>query len=78
MEAPVIAPVAVGMEFCVVVRWADGAETRVNHFATSQDAQRWIDRESQDWVMRRGESQPPAERELAPLRGPRIRPLCAH
>ena len=53
METPVFAPLAVGLEYCVRVRWASGAEARINHFAAPQDAQRWIDRESRNWLRNR-------------------------
>jgi|HubBroStandDraft_1064217.scaffolds.fasta_scaffold296627_1 hypothetical protein len=53
METPVFAPLAVGLEYCVRVRWASGAEARINHFAAPQDAQRWIDREAKNWLRNR-------------------------
>jgi hypothetical protein len=53
METPVFAPLAVGLEYCVRVRWASGAEARINHFAAPQDAQRWIDREAKNWLHNR-------------------------
>jgi hypothetical protein len=56
METPVFAPQAVGLEYCVRVRWASGAESRINHFAASQDAQRWIDRESNNWLRNRAQT----------------------
>jgi hypothetical protein len=53
IETPVFAPLAVGLEYCVRVRWASGAEARINHFAAPQDAQRWIDREAKNWLLNR-------------------------
>jgi hypothetical protein len=67
-ETPVFAPVAVGLEYCVLVKWASGAEARVNHFAAPQDAQRWIDRESRNWL--RNRMQMLARRPSQPERNP--------
>ena len=56
METPVFAPLAVGLEYCVRVRWASGVEARINHFAAPQDAQRWIDHESKNWLRNRAQT----------------------
>jgi hypothetical protein len=53
MNRPLFAPTATGQEYCVLVTWADGAITRIKHFATPQDAQRWIDHESERWLANR-------------------------
>lgn len=79
MERPLIATAADGMEYCVLVTWSDGAESRISHFATAKDAQRWIDRESESWLMRRVNPPPPLPPEekqvfIASIRGPCIRP----
>src|ERR1700722_19078530 len=62
METPVFAPLAVGLEYCVRVKWPSGAEARINHFAAPQDAQRWIERESKNWLRNRMQmrSRPPS------------------
>jgi hypothetical protein len=82
MERPLIATAADGMEYCVLVTWPNGAESRINHFATAKDAQRWIDRESESWVIRRANPpSPPTPEEkrdfIASIRGPCIRPSVA-
>jgi hypothetical protein len=46
-------PTATDQEYCVLVTWADGVIARIRHFATSQDAQRWIDHESERWLANR-------------------------
>jgi hypothetical protein len=79
METPEFAPMAVGLEYCVRVTWANGAEARVNHFAAEQDAQRWINRESRNWLRNRAQTSArrPAssDRNLIAFRGARIRTL---
>jgi hypothetical protein len=40
-------------EFYVLIRWADGAERRVNHFARREDAERWIVAEAENWLRQR-------------------------
>ena len=42
-----------GLEFCVLIRWADGAERFVRHFAQRQTAERWIANESENWLQQR-------------------------
>ena len=42
-----------GLEFCVLIRWADGAERFVRHFAQRQTAERWIANESENWLRQR-------------------------
>jgi hypothetical protein len=51
---PTFAPLADGLEFYVRIVWASGVQARVDHFGTLQDAQRWIDRESENWLQIRG------------------------
>ena len=68
MEIPVFAHVAVGLEYCVRVKWPSGAEARINHFAAPQDAQRWIERESENWL--RNRMQMYARRPSHPERNP--------
>jgi hypothetical protein len=40
-------------EFYVLIRWADGAERRVNHFAQREDAERWIVAQAENWLRQR-------------------------
>jgi hypothetical protein len=40
-------------EFYVLIRWADGAERRVNYFARREDAQRWIAAQAENWLRQR-------------------------
>jgi len=40
-------------EFYVLIRWADGVERRVNHFARRKDAQRWIAAQAENWLRQR-------------------------
>jgi hypothetical protein len=41
------------MEFCVRIVLPDGEHKHINHFASKQDAQRWIRNESQTWLQLR-------------------------
>jgi hypothetical protein len=80
MNRPSFAPTAAGQEYCVIVTWADGAITRINHFASPQDAQRWTDRESERWLANRARTRDERRAELnsAPkFGGPRVRWLQA-
>jgi hypothetical protein len=36
-----------GMEYYVLVIWPDGAEDRISRFQNREDAERWIERESE-------------------------------
>jgi hypothetical protein len=56
LEKPVFAPMKDGLEFCVLIRWKTGAQSRVSHFACARDAQRWIDHESENWFRSRIEA----------------------
>jgi hypothetical protein len=38
VERPAFAPLAVGMEFCVLVTWPNGVEARINDFGYQEDA----------------------------------------
>jgi hypothetical protein len=76
MERPLFSPMKDGLEYCVSIKWRTGAQSRVNHFACVQDAQRWIDRESENWLRSRFEA--PAGRRFASScnpRGPGIQTL---
>jgi hypothetical protein len=53
VEKPVFAPMKDGLEYCVLIKWKTGAQSRVNHFACERDAQRWIDHESENWFRSR-------------------------
>jgi hypothetical protein len=53
VDRPSFVSTATDREYCVLVTWADEANARISHFATSQDAQRWIDRESERWLANR-------------------------
>jgi hypothetical protein len=53
MDRPAFRAVADGLEYCVRVVWADGAEAHIRHFSAIQDAQRWVDRESSAWLLAR-------------------------
>jgi hypothetical protein len=55
VERPAFAPLAVGMEFCVLVTWPNGVEARINDFGYQEDAQRWIDREAANWLHNRAQ-----------------------
>ncbi len=52
MELPTFAPCQTAdyPEFYVLVAWPNGAQARINHFATLQEAQGWIARESANWL----------------------------
>jgi hypothetical protein len=56
LEKPVFAPLKDGLEYCVLIKWETGAQSRVNHFACVSDAQRWIDHESDNWFRGRVEA----------------------
>jgi hypothetical protein len=77
MEKPFFTPMKVGLEYCVLVKWGTGASSRVNYFACEQDAQRWIDRESENWLLNRASwrfgQKFVVDRATVALRGPRIR-----
>jgi hypothetical protein len=53
MERPLFVPTKDGLEYCVLIKWKTGAQSRVNHFACVRDAQRWIDHESENWFRSR-------------------------
>jgi hypothetical protein len=40
-------------EFNPLIRWADGVERRVNHFARREDAERWIVAQAESWLRQR-------------------------
>ena len=48
--------VADSPEYYVLVGWPNGAAAAINHFATLQDAQGWIARESANWIEARAET----------------------
>lgn len=39
----------------VQIRFADGREKRISRFMTEEEAQAWIDNESDDWLAGMGE-----------------------
>jgi hypothetical protein len=41
------------LEFAVVIRWPGRDEVRIGPFGSPLDAQRWIERESLDWLRAR-------------------------
>jgi hypothetical protein len=43
-------PSAHRFEFCVLVEWPDSSRARIDHFGALEDAQRWIERESENWI----------------------------
>jgi hypothetical protein len=49
------------MEFLVRVAWRGGVQARVHHFGRLEDAQRWIKRESENWLRMRSEAAIEAE-----------------
>ena len=55
MQRPIFSAVEAedGPEFYVLIRWADGVENRVNHFARREDAQRWIVAQGENWLQQR-------------------------
>lgn len=55
MGRPTFTPLADGQEYSVLVTWEDGGVSRIRHFGAIHDAQRWIDRESLDWLRAREE-----------------------
>jgi hypothetical protein len=76
LERPQFVPMKDVLEYCVLIKWKTGAHSQVNYFACVQDAQRWVDRESENWFLTRGEELPNqqsiADRDSMTLRGPRI------
>jgi hypothetical protein len=80
MDSPSFAPMATGPEFCVLVVWPDGSKSRIDHFASSQDAQRWIDREAANWLrarLRPSQAQADSATGAVAFGGARIRTLRA-
>jgi len=60
MELPTFTPcqTAANFEFYVLVAWPNGAEMRINHFTSLQDARRWIACESANWLGMRAQARP--------------------
>jgi hypothetical protein len=44
------------LEYYVLVRWPNGDAARINRFATLQDAEGWIARQSASWLEARAET----------------------
>jgi hypothetical protein len=47
-----------GMEYYVLVIWSDGEEDRLSRFQSREDAERWIERESEAWIRLRAGKPP--------------------
>jgi hypothetical protein len=60
VDRPTFTPcqTADNLEFCVIIEWPNGGETRINHFGTWEAAKQWIARESANWTRMHPQTKP--------------------